>query len=275
MKKIIITLITIIVLFICYGFFINPKEFKINEYTIYTDKISDAFDGFKIVHFSDTLLGSSWTITELEKLTDKINEVNADIIIFSGDLIYKEYKISSEEKEKIKGLLKNMNCNLYKYAVIGDNDQEQLKAYKEIMSEADFEILDNESTYLFYKDINPIELKGITNTSALSTPNETEEGITPNYHIVISHYPDNFDSLQNENVDLYLAGHSLGGQIRVPFWEGIIIKRDGANTYSDSYYKINNTDIYVSNGLGTEKYPFRTFNTPSINVYRINKNRNN
>lgn len=272
MKKIIITLITIIVLFICYGFFINPKEFKINEYIIYTDKISDAFDGFKIVHFSDVLLGSSWTMTELEKLTDKVNEINADIIIFSGDLIYKEYKVTNEEKEKIKELLKNMKCNLYKYASIGDNDQEQLKTYKEIMSEADFELLDNESTYLFYKDINPIKLTGITNPNITTTAEE--EGITPNYHIIISHYPDNFDSLQNKNIDLYLAGHSLGGQIKFPFLEGII-KKEGANTYTDSYYKINNTDIYVSNGLGTEKYPFRTFNAPSINVYRINKNRNN
>ena len=38
---------------------------------------------------------------------------------------------------------------------------------------------------------------------------------------------------------------------------------------SFNYYRINNTDLYVSSGVGTRKYPYRLFNHPSINLFRL------
>ena len=42
------------------------------------------------------------------------------------------------------------------------------------------------------------------------------------------------------------------------------------NTYNN-YYKVNNTNLYISSGLGESNINFRLFNKPSINFYRINK----
>ena len=94
------------------------------------------------------------------------------------------------------------------------------------------------------------------------------------YHIifiVLTHYPDYIDTIANYNVDLVLAGHSLLGQIRIPFFGGVI-KKDNATKYLDSYYMVNNTKIFVSAGLGTDNnFKFRLFNKPTINLYRLNK----
>ena len=51
----------------------------------------------------------------------------------------------------------------------------------------------------------------------------------------------------------------------------VMKKKEGAKTYIDTFYEIEDSKMYVSNGLGTEKYPVRTMNTPSINIYRLVK----
>jgi len=48
-----------------------------------------------------------------------------------------------------------------------------------------------------------------------------------------------------------------------------VFKKDGANKYVNDYYRLNNTEIFISNGIGYEDYDFRLLNTPSINVYRF------
>lgn len=76
------------------------------------------------------------------------------------------------------------------------------------------------------------------------------------------------DNLDLNKYDLVLTGHSHGGQVRIPFI-GKLYTPEGAKKYYDEYYKINNTDLYISSGLGTSMYKFRLFNRPSFNFYRI------
>lgn len=270
MKKIILGILIIITTFLIYGFFIDTKGISINEYDIKNEKISSGYEGFKIAHFSDFLLGSTQTLDDLKKIINKINNIEPDIIVFTGDLISKHYPISDEEKATLKNLLSSLECNLYKYAVIGDNDYEINTIYKEIMNESGFQILDNESIYLFNKDINPIEIIGITNPN-LPIKYKNEEGITPTYRILLTHAPDNINYFDTNTIDLAIAGHSLGGLIKIPFFGGII-KKTGATTYINEYYDKENMKLYISNGIGTEKYNFRAFNHPSINIYRLYKN---
>ena len=97
-----------------------------------------------------------------------------------------------------------------------------------------------------------------------------EEDITPSFTIGLLHKPDEFEKLKNYDIDVIFAGHSLGGQLRLPFW-GATLKKDGASIYTNDYYNENNTRLYVSFGIGTNPPHIRTFNKPSINVYRLKK----
>ncbi len=90
------------------------------------------------------------------------------------------------------------------------------------------------------------------------------------YTIVLTHEPDNTKKIINNKPDLILAGHSLNGQIRLPLIGGLK-KFESAKKYSNSKYKINDTTLFVSNGLGTTNQEFRLFNHPSINFYRLVK----
>ncbi len=264
MRKYLILLIILLFCIFLYGHYVEVNNFKVKEYTINNDKVPQSFEDLKIVQISDILYEKGYN---LERILDEVNNLKADIIVYSGDLFKKNYSYNEEDYNTLKDFFKKLNASLYKYAVIGDNDMAYLDKYKDILYDANFKLLDDSNMLLFYKDPTPINIVGITN------PEKIEDLLTAdveyNYTLVITHKPDNIISLSNYDVDTILSGHSLGGIINVPFYGGII-KKEGAQTYIYNTYKLNNTEIFISNGLGYEKFNFRLFNTPSINVYRFN-----
>ncbi len=265
MKKIIFIIFIFIICLTLYGFFINTKGFKVTSQNIEIENLENSFDGFKIVQISDFLIKDEKDLDRIESISSSINNLKPDIIVFTGDLIYKENNLNKNNITKLTKILKSMECTLYKYAIYGENDDD---TFKTIMDEADFNILDNESSYIFYKDIKPIKITGITNLDNLSESLAIEDNLETTFNLVITHYPDYFDTLKNENIEVVLAGHSLNGLVNIPFWGGII-KTDGAKKYYRSYYEENDSKLYVSGGIGTKNVNFRLFNTPQINLYTL------
>jgi len=266
MKKITFIIIIIISLIFLYGKYIEINNFKTNSYTIKNDNIPESFKELKIVHFSDILYGEKTNKRLLDKLSKEINSIEADVIIFSGDLLKKDEKYNQKDYKFLKDYLKNLDANLYKYAVIGDNDETHLEEYKDILYESDFVLLDNESTLLFYKDLIPINIIGLTNIENVSELLISE--IEYSYTLAITHKPDYLEELSNYEINTILSGHSLGGIVNIPYYGGII-KTEGAKTYINNSYELNNTELFISNGIGFNNFNFRLLNTPSINVYRF------
>lgn len=265
MKRISLFIILFIVLLGLYSRYVEINFFTIKEYSIVSD-VPDSFKDLKIVHFSDTLINNEYTIDDLTNLVEEINNLNPDIIFFTGDLIDSSYNVSDEEILSITELLNTLEVSLYKFSVYGDNDLENETIYEEIMNNSEFILLNNESFTLFYKDNTPIIITGITNLTEIDTTYETEIDTSDSVNITLTHTPDYFSSLLN--ADIVIAGHSLGGYINIPFLGGVIHK-DGAKTYYTDYLEESDRVIYVSNGLGTENYHFRFNNVPSINVYKF------
>lgn len=268
MRRVFFSIIIIIVCVVLYGMYFNINGLNTYEYTIKSDKIAESFKELKFIHFTDLLYGSTTNQSTLDNLVKEINEKEADVVFFTGDLFYKDHKPSEKELVSISASLSKINASLYKFAVIGENDNVYIDEYKSVLEKSNFILLDNQNFLLFYKDITPINIIGINNLSNIDELLKTE--FEYNYSILLTHKPDLFSEIQAKNVDLVLSGHSLNGQVRIPYYGGII-KSDGAKNYLDSHYVENITEMYVSNGLGTRKYKIRLFNKPSFNVYRITK----
>ena len=251
MKKVIILLIIILALIFCYAFYCSPKIILVKEYSIKNDFIPEGFDGVKIVHFSDLLYNNESAKT-LDKLVEKINEQNPKITVFTGDLV--DGKLSKKNQKDLVNNLRSIKSQLGKYAILGDKDS---KLSEEILTETGFTII-NEPIYLYNEDLIPIIL--LSNCD-LEEPLDT-------YSICLMHKPDDIQKIKGEMPSLILAGHSLGGQIRIPFW-GALIKLNGAKKYSDNYYEMNGSQMYISYGIGNGSINMRLFNEPSINAYRL------
>ena len=268
MKKILVLLLIILVSVFLYGRYLEPHLLTSKEITVTSDKITSAFDGFKIIHFSDLLYSYNTKEKDITNLVAKINEYKPDIIVFTGNLVASNYTLSEKDQQFLIENLQKLNCTLYKYAIVGDNDKQNLDLYHTILDQADFKMLNDAREYIFYHDINPIKIIGLTNSDAIATLLENEENINPSYNILLTHNPDTINEIKAQDFDLILGGHNLGGIINVPFYGPLINK---STDYKDNYYTFDETKMYISNGIGTEKFTFRLFNRPSFNLYRFQK----
>ena len=271
LKKILIFLIIIIVLFISYSMFIEPNLLNVKEYKLESNKISTNFHGTKIIQFSDLNYGTYFTEKDLIKLVDKINELKPEILLFNGNLIDSNIKLDENNTKILIKELSRIDYPLYKYAVYGSNDYNQ--TFEHIMKESGFTILDNESTLLYYKDEIPIVLYGFNLNKKEIDYNILNEPIdeidtTKFYKIVLSHSPNVIDNLKSHNPDLVLSGSTLGGLIDLEFTKPLFLNE---TKYYEDYYKINKTNLYISNGLGTSNINMRFNNVPSFNFFRLYK----
>lgn len=270
-SHIFIYILLIIGLIIIYSRYIATTGIQIKEYSIINNKIPESFKGFKVVHFSDLKYGSTTDQKYLKKLVNKINELNPDIIIFTGDLVSSNYKLTDNDKKAIIENLNKLDPKIDIYSIRGDNDINE--TYNSIITQTKIIEINNLNKLIYYKGDTPIMLIGlddsINGNQSLDMAFNYEEN---NYYkILIAHEPDTYEKIKDKNIDLFLAGHSLNGQVRLPFI-GSIYTPTGAKKYYDSKYKIDNTEIYISNGLGTSKIPYRLNNRPSINLYRFYNN---
>lgn len=270
-SHIFIYILLFIGLIIIYSRYIATTGIQIKEYSVINNKIPESFKGFKVVHFSDLKYGSTTDQKYLKKLVNKINELNPDIIIFTGDLVSSNYKLTDNDKKAIIENLNKLDPKIDIYSIRGDNDINE--TYNSIITQTKIIEINNLNKLIYYKGDTPIMLIGlddsINGNQSLDMAFNYEEN---NYYkILIAHEPDTYEKIKDKNIDLFLAGHSLNGQVRLPFI-GSIYTPTGAKKYYDSKYKIDNTEIYISNGLGTSKIPYRLNNRPSINLYRFYNN---
>lgn len=258
--KIFLILLLFIALIIIYSHFINPHMLTVKEVAIYDEALNKDYNGLKIAHFSDLHYGRTTIEKDLKKIVNNLNELNPDIVIFTGDL-FDSKNISEEEKKIVTKYLSKINSKLFKFAIVGDYDASYLDTYKTILDDSDFTLLNNTNTLVYYESNIPLNFIGLTNTDDISELYNNKY-----YNITLIHKPDFIKNLKNTN--LVFAGHSLGGQIKIPFIGGIR-KKDGASTYLSGKYEVNNKKLYVSNGIGTEDYSFRFLNSPEITLYRL------
>ncbi len=272
-KHMLLKLLIIVLLFllvVLYAIFFGTKGLEVKEYKIVDSSLPISYYGLKVVHFSDMHYGRTIKEKELKILVDKINLTKPDIVVFTGDLIDKDVILTEEIKTILEENLKNIKSTYGNYYVKGNHDI-YFSTFDLIMSNSSFIDLNNNYDIITNSYHDRIFIGG-TQTYDNKKPelDVVEENLLNNeynYKIFLLHMPDSIEYLENE-FDLILAGHSHNGQVTLPFI-GAIIRPTGAKKYYNEYYKVNNTDLYISSGLGTSNINIRLFNKPSFNLYRI------
>ena len=262
-------------LFFTYTTFISTAKISIREYRIVNSKIPESFNGIKIIQFSDLHYGSTMDDKSLKTIKKIINDRKPDIIVFTGDLIDNQYKVSEKQKENLANSLKKLDASLGKYAILGDEDKEEVTT---IFNQSNFTILKNEYELIYNEKNEPMLLIGLE--SLLNKNQNIDEGYSyfkqENYNsniytITLAHEPDSIIDISGTyNTDLFLAGHSHNGNIRIPIMNIPLERKNGAKKYNNEHYKLDNTEIYISSGLGTNNQSgIRLFCRPSISLYRL------
>jgi len=251
---------------------IEPSSLKITEELISSNKLNRAFNNFKIIQFSDTHIGFHYSLEQFKKLTQRINNLKPDMIVFTGDLVDEpnNYNWNMEFTE----ILQSLDAPYGKYWIYGNHDHGGYgtEIIREVMEQSNFQLLQNTHAVI-EKDGAKITVAGIDDVM-LGNPDldAALQGTDSNlFTMLLAHEPDYAENTKRYPVDVQLSGHSHGGQIRFPLI-GDLYTPAYAENYVQGKYSLNhgNLSLYVNSGIGTTRLPYRFLCKPELHVYTLN-----
>ena len=243
--------LSITLVIIIYGFF-NARNIKVIEENVFLDKLDKDKNPFTIVQVSDVHLGRTINQKRLFEIANKVNSLNPDIVVFTGDLV----DDNSADPNCLVEPLKSITSKYGKYFITGNHDYfGNLNAVLNKVQEAGLKVLRNEyvtidSTIVL---LGLDYLYGRKGNKDTRTIDEILSGANRNLPIVLlKHVPDDLDKIEKSGIDFQLSGHTHHGQL-FPF--NFITNM--VYHVSSGLGKFNNMQIYVSKGVGYWGPPMR------------------
>lgn len=282
-KKFIIILIIALVLISIFTCFITKID--LTKYEIFNEKIPEEFDSFKIVQLSD--FHSEGHRNTTEKLISKVQDINPDIIVMTGDMV----SFDMENIEEVKNLIESLAESYSIYYIDGNHEHlaEFLRSgryvsFMEFMKELGVTTITNDYVEIYRGD-KAINLYGINlpldwttglyvnryqlekNYVEKTLPEVDEE----KFNILLAHNPIFFNQYSEWGADLILSGHMHGGIIRIPFTNIGLLSPEKSifPRYDSGEFSIEESTMIVNRGIGTSSFKLRIFNNPEITVITL------
>lgn len=245
--------------------------------TIETERLPKAFDGYTVVQIAD-LHGKSFDPKQT-KLLKKITQAQPDLIVMTGDLI--DSRRNGEAAALT--LMKQLTADYPVYFVTGNHEVRRNLTLLPKLEAIGVQILRNTAVPLEYNGAN-IALLGIDDPTttrwseglqesdgtrkSLASAQEAVDRST--FQLLLAHRPEYVPLYAERQIDLVLSGHAHGGQIRLPFTDGLYAPGQGFfPKRTAGQYTVDTTQLIVSRGLGNSLFPFRLFNRPEIVVITL------
>jgi predicted MPP superfamily phosphohydrolase len=259
---------------VIYGALFGKKDLVVNQIELEFPNLPQNYNGFTILHISDIHLGNFINSKKLlYKVKTETEEINPDIILFTGDLVNN----FSNELKGWDGIFREITKDRDSFSILGNHDYgdytdwksetAKIENFQKIISSHEtfgFKLLNNEHIKL-KSGTDSMYIIGVENWGRPPFPQyanleKAMTGIPENtFKILLSHDPAHWEQIIKniENISLTLSGHTHGLQ-----WG---IKKAGI-TFSLIYltrenwgglYKYGNSLLYVNTGLGTVGIPWR------------------
>ncbi len=244
-----------------YGSFIEPYWVEVKKVEITTSKLHQTT--MRLVQISDT----HCTLRPLneKKMVEIINRLKPDIIVFTGDSAN-----NSRGLKRFKETMGKLDARLGKFAVRGNIDA-YFWSGVDIFGGTGFVELDSNSIEID-KNGEKIWITGVSCEKEGKAGGVLKKVPEDCFSVFLYHFPDLVEDLNGMHVDLYLAGHTHGGQIALPFYGAIITLSKFGKKYESGEYKVGNTILYVNRGLGLAagiNPKMRFFARPEITVFDL------
>ena len=250
-----------------YGYFVGFSTLEVRQFEYASADLPEAFDGYRIVQFSDAHVGS-YNGSMLENAIETINAQGADAIVFTGDL----ENLHPDELESQMSVLSQLHAKDGVFSVLGNHDYptyldcdeatkaECVRKTKMLERKMGWQLLLNEHQTI-RRDSDSIVIAGMENWGTLKRMprlgdvKKTMAGVSPSsFVLMLQHDPTAWRKkiLPECHAQLTLSGHTHGGQFSIFGWSPASLTYDvwGGRAYE------GDRALYVSTGLGA-LIPFR------------------
>jgi len=251
-----------------YAHWIEPDWLTVTKKDITLPNLPPALDGLTIAQLTDFHYDPDQNEEMMTKAVTTVNDINPDIIAFTGDYITDSTKVF----EPLLHILSKLKSTHGIYGIMGNHDgwTKTTSFFQSRFQKNGMEFLVNQGTF--------IEVRGekvlITGTDSVWSGKVDAPACWKGHNgetvIALAHEPDTFDHLLAEHqVDLQLSGHTHGGQCRVPFIGYAPVGVRYGRNYIYGEYAQGDSKIFVSRGLGTVGIRVRFACAPEIAILTL------
>lgn len=269
---------------------VTPYRYEVNRVTIEFENLPKAFDGYTIAQFSDAHLGTYGDDTTfVAKYTQAINDLKADMICFTGDLVNRR----TEEAKPFVPQLKRLHAPDGVFAILGNHDYDDYsdwetkklkladqQALRLLEEECGWTLVDNRHQFISH-DGDSIAIIGTGNYGGSSKNNPDYgklESSYPNlndscFKILLQHNPEVWQPMVvgKTNVDLTLAGHTHAMQIMFNIFGHRLSPARLKFKQWGGLYNEGRQQLYVNIGMGMVGIPIRAGATPEITLITLKR----
>jgi len=232
----------------------SPHQFEVN---VHSRAVKGLAAGLRVVLLTDFHLGPNLGAADLDKWVRASNSVAPDLVCVVGDIVDQAYRGDLAE---LKEILPQLRAPLGVYAVAGNHDRTRYRRFDTFgaaLRAARVTLLMNEAVALrdglYLAGIDDFRVGRPDVSQALSGPAGGADATT----IFLSHNPDVIPELPvGSGIDLLLAGHTHGGQIRLPGIGPLVTSSAYGARYASGWVPAP-MPAFVSRGLGVTTLPFR------------------
>ncbi len=230
----------------------NARHIELEKVNI---KIKNLKQKYSIVQLSDIHIGGMIGKDFIKSMVKRVNSLNADIVVITGDLVDTKFKYAKAALDE----LKNIKSTYGNYFIVGNHEYlHNIELIINYVNKLGFKTLENENVYIGEKNkgfylIGVYDRMGYRLDKYIPDLKVASKNIPNGYpKILLAHQPKFIEEVK-EDIDLVLCGHTHGGQI-APF--NLLVKL--AQPYIKGLHQHNeNTKIYVNKGTGFWGPPMR------------------
>ena len=248
---------------------IEPNWLDIQLVDIVLPRLDPAFDGYRIVQFSDIHMDSHMTPARLRTVVEQVNAQQPDLTVITGDFITRRSHYVADE---MVAVLRDLRAADGVLAVPGNHDywNDQIGNVRRIMQRSGIIDLSNR-VHSLTRDDAQLHIGGVDDVVYRQARLDLVLADLPanGAAILLAHEPDFADvSAPTGRFDLQLSGHTHGGQIRLPLLGSVITPTHGTR-YLRGLIDIDGMWLYTNVGIGTVSFNMRFNCRPEITVFTL------
>ena len=244
-------------------------KLAVQKKTLRLPKLPRELEGLTIAHLSDLHMTGKLTREFYEAIVDHTNQLQSDLVVITGDIAEKVKCL-----DWIVPVLSRLKAREGKYFILGNHEMKlpDPGLLRRLMMEAGFIDVGGNAMQVPLRGVE-ILMAGSEipwfGTNPTLTPVPGQAGSLPHpFRLLFSHSPDQLPWAKANNFDLMLAGHTHGGQIRLPFIGALISPSKFGFRYAGGLYFEEPTLLHVSRGLCGD-HPIRLNCPPELPLLKL------
>jgi predicted MPP superfamily phosphohydrolase len=239
-----------------YGMLIEPFRLQVTCLEIPSDKVSNPGSPLRIVQLSDLHVER---LTRRDRaLPDLVAGLAPDLIVLTGDYLNTSYNEDPKALEDLRVLLSQLHAPAGIYAIWGTIEVDLPELLRPVLEELGIVVLQDKAIEVLV-DGTSLWLMGPSCSRDLVADGKMLRKLLADaplgaFTLLLYHTPDLMPQASTLGVDLYLAGHTHGGQWRLPGLGALLTSSHYWKRYESGHYREGDTHLYVSRGLGMEGF---------------------